>query len=178
MTTIQTSRGVSVIDPVTDEQSEILTPDALEFIAALHREFNPRRLALLQQRKQRQAAIDRGDMPGFLTETEGVRTGEWKVLPVPDDFQDRRVEITGPVDRKMVINALNSGARCYMADFEDAHFPDMGRNTRWPNQPARCRARHDRTHQRRREKLPAEPPCRHPAGPPAWLAPARETRFR
>ena len=126
MTTIQTMHGVSMVDPLTDEQNQILTPGALEFLAVLHREFNPRRLALLNQRTLRQEAIDRGEMPGFLPETETVRAGDWKVLPVPEDFLDRRVEITGPVDRKTVINALNSGASCYMADFEDAHSPTWG----------------------------------------------------
>ncbi len=112
-----------MLGPVTDEQTEILTPEALEFYAELHREFNPRRLELLRERKHRQAAIDRGEMPQFLPETRSVREGAWQVDPVPADLQNRRVEITGPVDRKMVINALNSGANCYMADFEDAHSP-------------------------------------------------------
>src|SRR5262252_8087280 len=78
---------------------------------------------VLRQRKLRQEALDRGEMPNFLPETRSVREGKWQVLPVPEDLQNRRVEITGPVDRKMVINALNSGANCYMADFEDAHSP-------------------------------------------------------
>src|SRR5262252_6838695 len=78
---------------------------------------------VLRQRKLRQEALDRGEMPNFLPETRSVREGKWQVLPVPDDLQNRRVEITGPVDRKMVINALNSGANCFMADFEDAHSP-------------------------------------------------------
>jgi malate synthase len=102
---------------------EVLSPEALEFYAALHREFNPRRRELLEQRKRRQEALDRREQPDFLPETRAVREGGWRVLPVPEDLQDRRVEITGPVDRKMVINALNSGANCYMADFEDAHSP-------------------------------------------------------
>ncbi|HWQ90159.1 MAG TPA: malate synthase A [Clostridia bacterium] len=115
--------GVEVLGPVNGNQREILCPEALQFYALLHREFNGRRLELLQERKVRQAIIDGGEMPGFLPETQGVREGDWKVLPVPEDLHDRRVEITGPVDRKMVINALNSGANCYMADFEDAHSP-------------------------------------------------------
>src|ERR1041385_3827277 len=123
MKTIEMPAGVRVLGPVSDAQTEILSPDALAFFASLHREFNPRRLELLRQRKLRQEALDRGEMPRFLTETNSVREDGWRVSPVPKDLQDRRVEITGPVDRKMVINALNSGANCYMADFEDAHCP-------------------------------------------------------
>lgn len=123
MNIVQMPQGLEVLAAVTDEQAAILSPEALGFFVRLHREFNPRRLELLRQRKLRQEAIDRGEMPGFLPETKSVRDGDWRVLPVPEDLQDRRVEITGPVDRKMVINALNSGANCYMADFEDAHSP-------------------------------------------------------
>lgn len=123
MTDITTPDGVEILGPVTAAQAEILTGEALEFLAALHREFNPRRLELLEKRKARQAALDAGEMPDFFEETREIREGDWKVDPTPADFQDRRVEITGPVDRKMVINALNSGASCFMADFEDAHSP-------------------------------------------------------
>ena len=123
MKTIRATKRLEVLGPVTDEQREILSPEALEFFAKLHREFNPRRLELLAERRRRQAAIDRGELPRFLPETKSVREGQWQVLPVPEDLRNRRVEITGPVDRKMVINALNSGANCYMADFEDAHSP-------------------------------------------------------
>ena len=123
MITIQLPRGLDVLASVTDEQGEILTPEALEFFVNLQRRFNPVRLDLLAQRKLRQEAIDRGEMPDFLPATRSVRESGWQVDPVPADLLDRRVEITGPVDRKMVINALNSGAKCYMADFEDAHSP-------------------------------------------------------
>ncbi len=123
MNKIQKPQGLEVLGPVTGRQNEILTPGALEFFCALQREFNPRRLSLLRLRRRRQRAIERGEPPGFLAETREVREGDWRVAPVPDDLQDRRVEITGPVDRKMVINALNSGANCYMADFEDSHSP-------------------------------------------------------
>jgi malate synthase len=116
-------KGLKILAPITDEQGTVLSAEALEFFAELQREFNPRRLDLLKQRKARHAEIERGQMPHFLPETRSVREGNWQVLPVPDDLQDRRVEITGPVDRKMVINALNSGASCFMADFEDAHSP-------------------------------------------------------
>src|SRR5437867_6539890 len=126
MISIHTPKGLDLLGPVTAEQNDILTPEGLEFFMELQREFNPRRLELLATRKLRQQAIDRGEMPRFLPETASVREGNWRVLPVPADLQNRRVEITGPVDRKMVINALNSGANCYMADFEDAHSPTWG----------------------------------------------------
>jgi malate synthase len=116
-------RGLEILGPISDKHSEILTPEALEFFAYLQREFNPRRLQLLHDRKTRQEAIDCGELPDFLEETAALRAAEWRVLPVPEDLQNRRVEITGPVDRKMIINALNSGANCFMADFEDSHSP-------------------------------------------------------
>jgi malate synthase len=95
----------------------------MNFVAKLAREFEGRREELLAKRVQRQQEIDAGKLPDFLPETEHIRNSDWTVAPLPDDLQDRRVEITGPVDRKMVINALNSGAKVYMADFEDAHSP-------------------------------------------------------
>jgi malate synthase len=106
------------------DDAGVLTSDALELVAALQREFGERRLELLRARAERQSRISAGELPGFLEETRVVREGEWQVAPAPSDLQDRRVEITGPAgDRKMVINALNSGARIYMADFEDANSP-------------------------------------------------------
>ncbi|KPV59222.1 malate synthase [Paenibacillus sp. A3] len=103
---------------------EILTPAALEFVAELEKKFGHRRLSLLKQREERQQRIDAGELPDFLKETEDVRSGDWRIAPIPPDLTDRRVEITGPAgDRKMVINALNSGAKLYMADFEDANSP-------------------------------------------------------
>src|SRR5918911_1308305 len=93
------------------------------FTTRLHREFNPTRQNLLKRRTERQARLEAGEMPDFLAETRSVREGDWKVASVPKDLQDRRVEITGPVERKMMINALNSGARVFMADFEDALSP-------------------------------------------------------
>ena len=102
---------------------DILTPAALAFLAALHRRFNPRRLEALARRVERQKRFDVGETPGFLAETAAVRAGDWKVAPIPADLLDRRVEITGPVDRKMIVNALNSGAKVFMADFEDASSP-------------------------------------------------------
>ncbi|HEV8122761.1 MAG TPA: malate synthase A [Gemmatimonadales bacterium] len=105
------------------EFNEVLTPAAQAFLAELHRRFNHRRLELLARRESVQERLDEGELPEFLPETRQVREGNWRVGPVPHDLQDRRVEITGPVDRKMIINALNSGANVFMADFEDANSP-------------------------------------------------------
>jgi malate synthase len=102
---------------------EILSPGALAFLATLHRRFDKRRLELLAHRAERQKRFDAGETPHFLPETRAIRDGDWKVAPTPSDLLDRRVEITGPVDRKMIVNALNSGARVFMADFEDATSP-------------------------------------------------------
>ncbi len=115
--------GIEIRGDVSPAFAEILTPEAVEFVADLQRTFNGRRLELLQRRAARQAEIDAGAMPDFLPDTADIRAAEWTVAPIPPDLEDRRVEITGPVDRKMVINALNSGASVYMADFEDAHAP-------------------------------------------------------
>ena len=107
----------------SDRYAPILTPEAIAFAVALHREFNPRRKELLTARITRQHAIDAGARPDFLPETAAIRSAAWTVAPLPPDLLDRRVEITGPVDRKMIINALNSGARVFMADFEDSTTP-------------------------------------------------------
>jgi malate synthase len=103
--------------------SVILSEDALNFLGALHQKFNSRRISLIKERNNRQLEIDKGVMPYFLPETKTIREGSWKVAPIPHDLQDRRVEITGPVSRKMIINALNSGAKTFMADFEDSNAP-------------------------------------------------------
>jgi len=116
-------RGLELGTPVEGRGSEILTEEALEFVAGLHRRFNPERERLLAARADRQERIATGELPDFLPETREIRDGDWEIAPVPSDLQDRRCEITGPVDRKMLINALNSGARCFMADFEDANSP-------------------------------------------------------
>ena len=104
-------------------QEQLLTPGALAFLAGLHRRFEPLRQARLQARRQRQAQFDAGGVPGFRADTRAIREGDWQVAAIPAALQDRRVEITGPVDPKMVINALNSGANCFMADFEDSTAP-------------------------------------------------------
>ncbi len=115
--------GIDVRGTVRDRFAEILTPEALEFVASLQREFGATRRDLLRRRAERQAEIDAGGSLDFLSETRDVREADWRVAPIAPDLQDRRVEITGPTDRKMVINALNSGARGFMADFEDANSP-------------------------------------------------------
>lgn len=116
--------GVEIIGEYTKEFNQILTSDALAFVANLHREFNRRRVNLLKNRVERQNEIDAGKFPEFLSETKHIRDDKsWRVASTPDDLQDRRVEITGPVERKMMINALNSGAKVFMADFEDANSP-------------------------------------------------------
>ncbi len=115
--------GMIIHAPITPEFAEILTPDALAFVCKLARKFEPVRQTRLAARVERQAAFDQGKLPDFLPETRAVRESNWVVKGVPADFQDRRVEITGPTDRKMVINALNSGASTFLADFEDANCP-------------------------------------------------------
>jgi malate synthase len=116
--------GVQVSTRITPEFAEILTPEALRLVAKLEREFRERRRSLLNNRAERQAAIDAGELPEFLVGTHGIRADPaWRVAPVPDNLQKRHVEITGPTDRKMLINALNSGADVFMADFEDANSP-------------------------------------------------------
>ncbi|NKB58249.1 MAG: malate synthase A [Alphaproteobacteria bacterium] len=120
--------GIEISGSMRPGYDDVLTPDALDFLLALERRFGATRLELLAARVAMQARIDDGFLPDFLPETQSVRDGDWQVAPVPGDLQDRRVEITGPVDRKMVINALNCGANVFMADFEDANTPT------WDNQ--------------------------------------------
>ncbi len=115
--------AVQIKGQVEGRAAEVLTPEALAFLAQLHRRFNDRRLELLALREERQTRFDAGASPDFCAETAKIRDGDWKVAPIPADLLDRRVEITGPVDRKMIINALNSGAKVFMADFEDASSP-------------------------------------------------------
>lgn len=120
---IEATQTIEITGEVTPAFAEILTPEAQSFVAKLARTFRNRRDELLQKRVDRQKQIDAGELPDFLPETAHIRNGDWKVAPVPEDIQDRRVEITGPTDRKMVINALNSGAKVFMADFEDSNAP-------------------------------------------------------
>ena len=115
--------GVQVSAKITPEFAEILTSPALALVALLHRTFNARRVDLLARRAARQKEFDAGKLPDFLSETKSVRDSHWMIAAQPADMLDRRVEITGPTDRKMVINALNCGASTFMADFEDANCP-------------------------------------------------------
>jgi len=124
---LTTVEGIELTEDVPREAAGALTADALQFVARLHRRFNPVRETLLARRAERQLALDAGEAPGFLPETAAVRSGTWRVADAPAPLLDRRVEITGPVDRKMMINALNSGAKVFMADFEDSLSPT------WPN---------------------------------------------
>lgn len=119
---------VQVTRPLTEAQSKILTPEASQFLTRLARNFEDRRQELLGRRQARQQEIDAGKMPDFLPETASVREAAWSVAPIPHDLLERRVEITGPVDRKMIINALNSGASVFMADFEDSNSPTWQNN--------------------------------------------------
>jgi malate synthase len=121
-------QGVAIDAALHPRFDEILTTEALAFVAKLHREFEPRRQALLKARSARQARIDAGEMPDFLAETKHIRDSDWKIAPLPKALEQRRVEITGPVERKMIINAFNSGADSYMTDFEDSNSPN------WYNQ--------------------------------------------
>jgi len=120
--------GIEITGSVTPEYAQILTPQALDFVARLQRAFGARRNELLAARAARQREFDAGKRPDFLPETRAVREGDWTCAPYLADIADRRVEITGPVDRKMIINALNSGANVYMADFEDANTPKWDNN--------------------------------------------------
>jgi malate synthase len=117
------AEGIEFTAEIPEEFEQILTPEAVAFVAKLSREYRGRVVELLDKRAERQERISSGEMPDFLAETRDIREGDWKIAPIPDDLQDRRVELTGPPDRKMTINALNSGASCWMADFEDANCP-------------------------------------------------------
>ncbi|NBC07233.1 MAG: malate synthase A, partial [Bacteroidetes bacterium] len=130
LSSYETIDGLRITGKFDPAFAEILSPEAQRFLLALHQHFNDSRLQLLQRRAERQAALDRGELPSFLPETRRIRESEWKVAPLPADLLDRRVEITGPVNRKMVINALNSGAKCFMADFEDSNSPNWDNSIR------------------------------------------------
>jgi malate synthase len=128
MTKVVGVPGMEILLPSRPEYGRVLTPEALAFVADLHRRFNARRLTLLAARVERQKRLDAGEKPDFLAATRDIRESDWTVAPLPQDLLDRRVEITGPVERKMIINALNSGAQVFMADFEDSNTPT------WANQ--------------------------------------------
>jgi malate synthase len=123
MTRASLPDGIAIVGPLEPGFEEILTPDALALVSTLQRELGPRRAALLERRRERQRELDAGARLDFPEATRAIRESDWTVAPLPRDLEDRRVEITGPPERKMVINALNSGARVFMADFEDANSP-------------------------------------------------------
>src|SRR3954471_24983926 len=120
---IQLPQGMQINAPILPGFDTVLTLPALELVAKLHRAFEPRRQQMLAARVERAKRLDAGERPDFLPDTRAIREGDWKVAPVPRALQCRRVEITGPVDAKMVINAFNSGADSYMTDFEDSNSP-------------------------------------------------------
>ena len=122
MATVDT-QGVEIEARVEGRLAEVLSTQALDFVATLQRKFNPTRQELLRRRGERQARLDAGETLDFLPETEEVRAGDWRIAPVPESLARRWVEITGPTDRKITINALNSGANCWLADQEDATSP-------------------------------------------------------
>lgn len=126
--TLSLPQGMRITGAIEPGFETILTRDALELVASLHRTFAPRRRALLEERVERTKRLDAGERPDFLAHTQSIRDGDWKIAPLPKDLACRRVEITGPVERKMIINALNSGADAYMTDFEDSNTPN------WHNQ--------------------------------------------
>lgn len=128
MATLQLPQGMQITAQNEPGFDTILTPEALELVAKLHRAFEPRRQQLLKARAERTKRLDAGERPDFLAETRSIRDGDWTIAPLPKDLECRRVEITGPVERKMIINALNSGADSYMTDFEDSNAPN------WSNQ--------------------------------------------
>ncbi|NDI27049.1 MAG: malate synthase A, partial [Burkholderiaceae bacterium] len=117
------SNGIELKAKLNPDFATVVSPDALEFVAKLHRAFEPRRQELLKKRVELAKKLDAGQKLDFLPETKSIREGDWKIAPVPKALETRRVELTGPVDAKMVINALNSGADSYMADFEDSNSP-------------------------------------------------------
>ncbi|MFC5427746.1 malate synthase A [Paraburkholderia denitrificans] len=126
--TLQLPQGMQISADIKPGFETILTPAALELVAKLHRAFEPRRQELLKARAERTKRLDAGERPDFLAQTKAIREADWKVAALPKDLECRRVEITGPVERKMIINALNSGADAYMTDFEDSNAPN------WDNQ--------------------------------------------
>ena len=121
--TVGPTGGVAILGAMKPSYEQVLTPEAIAFVAGLERKFGPEQRRLLARRAEIQHRLDAGWKPDFPAETKAIRDGDWRVAPIPRDIADRRTEITGPVDRKMVINALNCGASVYMADFEDANTP-------------------------------------------------------
>ena len=163
MTAHSTVAGVEIRAESSGRQDEILTPTRSPSSPSCIAASTARGCELLARRMERQEASTPARLPDFLRRDQPIRDGDWNVAPIPADLLDRRVEITGPVDRKMIINALNSGAKVFMADFEDATSPDLGQHGRGPGQPEGPLGRHDRLHrpghrQGLRARAPS-PPC-------------------
>ena len=165
---------VRIHAPAHGAQAAVLTPEAIGFVEKLSRRFEPRRRSLLEARRVRQRELDGGALPDFPVETAEIRAGDWKIPAPPADLRDRRVEITGPPDRKMIINALNSGAKVFMADFEDSNSPTWSNLIEGPAQPAGRGERCDYVYQPRGETLRRAGASRNPDGAPARLAPHRK----
>ena len=138
-TNLDLPSGCTVTGTLRPGFETILTREALEFVVELARKFGPRVEELLVRRAERQKEIDAGELPDFLSQTHAIRERDWHVTAIPADLQDRRVEITGPAERKMIINALNSGAKVFMADCEDSMTPTWDNVVRGADQPARRR---------------------------------------
>ena len=169
--------GVSIVGPSVPGADAVLTPDALAVVADLQRRFGPRRDELLAARAERQRAIAAGADPDFLAETRTIRASDWRVAGAPPDLDDRRVEITGPAEPKMMINALNSGARVFMADLEDALSPTWA-NVVGGQAALRDAVRRTLALTHAREALPARRADRDPRRPAARLAPRGAPRPR
>ena len=169
--------GIQILHAPHPAQDRVLTPAALEFVVDLQRRFNPRRLELLAARAERQKRLDAGEKPDFLKATRAIRESEWRVAPIPEDLLDRRVEITGPVDRKMIINALNSGAKVFMADFEDSNTPTWANQMEGQSNLTRCSAAQHHLHRPGHGKnYKLNERDRDFVCPAARLAPGRATR--
>ena len=177
--TLTLPAGMAINAPILPGFETVLTTPALALVAKLHRAFEPRRKELLAARAERAKRLDAGERPDFLASTAAIRAGDWKIAPVPPALHCRRVEITGPVDAKMVINAFNSGADSYMTDFEDSNSP------LWTNQiqgqinigqAIRRTLSFEQSSPAGTQELQAQRQGRDPAGPPARLAPRREAR--
>src|SRR2546421_12814395 len=161
--------AVHILKPPPPGCEGVLSGDAIAFLTTLARRFESTRQELLERRHLRQLEIDAGRLPDFLPETRDVRERDWTVAAIRPDLLDRRVEITGPVGRKMMINAFNSSANVFMADFEDSNAPTWGKKRGRPAEPARRRGRHHRVREPGGEARRAHPGAGAPDGAAARL---------
>ncbi len=170
----QTPQACKSLGAMTPEYAEILTADALRFSRSCTAASTPADSSCCSAAPRGRRELDAGQMPAFLAETQAIRDADWQVAPVPADLQDRRVEITGPTDRKMVINALNSRRQHLHGGLRGLEHADLGQPGAGADQHARRGAPHDRLRQPRRQALQAQRQDRHAAGASARLAPGRE----